>query len=116
VALAYVMMGGFFEVIGIGISAFIATNIDDLFILMVFFAKCSFPPFQIILGQYVCMSLLLVVSLISSLVSLIIPHNLIGLIGFFPIAIGIKELLDLRKEDESDNADDDFIVTERLSN
>jgi cadmium resistance protein CadD (predicted permease) len=44
---------------------------------------------------------------------LIIPHNLIGLIGLFPIAIGIKELLDLRKKREED--DDDLVVTERLS-
>jgi cadmium resistance protein CadD (predicted permease) len=95
-------MGGFFEVVSIGMSAFVATNIDDLFILMVFFAKRSFPPFQIILGQYVGMSLLLVVSLIGSLVSLI-PRNLIGLIGLFPIAIGIKELPELRNKDKDDD-------------
>lgn len=105
-------MTGLLEVLGVSISAFVATNIDDLFILIVFFAKRSFPPFQIILGQFVGMSLLLVVSLIGSLVSLIIPHNLIGLIGLLPIVIGIKELLDLRKEHEEDY--DSLVVTELL--
>jgi cadmium resistance protein CadD (predicted permease) len=52
-----------FEVIGIGIGAFVATNIDDMFILMIFFAKRNFPTSQIILGQYVGMGLLLGVSL-----------------------------------------------------
>jgi cadmium resistance protein CadD (predicted permease) len=96
-------MGGFFEVVGIGMSAFVATNIDDLFILMIFFAKRSFPPFQIILGQYVGMGLLIGVSLVGLLISLIIPHNLIGLIGLFPIAIGIKELLELRNKVKDDD-------------
>jgi cadmium resistance protein CadD (predicted permease) len=106
-------MAGFFEVTGVGIAAFVGTNIDDLFILMVFFAKRSFPPSQIILGQYVGMGLLIGVSLVGSLVALIIPHNLIGLIGLFPIAIGIKELLDLRKQGDYDN-DDYQEVTKRL--
>jgi cadmium resistance protein CadD (predicted permease) len=103
-------MAGFFEVIGVGIAAFVATNIDDLFILMVFFANRSFPTSQIVLGQYVGMALLLGVSLVGSLVALIIPHNLIGLIGLFPIGIGIKELLELRNKD-----DDDDKVAKQLS-
>ena len=103
------------EVVGIGIVAFVATNIDDLFILMVFFAKRSFPPFQIILGQYVGMGLLLGISLAGSFVSLVIPHNLIGLIGLIPIAVGIKELLDLRKKDDENNDIDYETVTKKLS-
>jgi cadmium resistance protein CadD (predicted permease) len=105
-------MAGFFEVTGVGIAAFVGTNIDDLFILMVFFAKRSFPTSQIIVGQYVGMGLLLGVSLVGSLIDLIIPYNLTGLIGLFPIAIGIKELLDLRKKDVDDDQEE---VTKRLS-
>jgi cadmium resistance protein CadD (predicted permease) len=48
--------------LSIGIGVFVATNIDDLFVLMVFFAKRSFPTYQIVLGQYVGMGLLLGVS------------------------------------------------------
>jgi cadmium resistance protein CadD (predicted permease) len=93
------------EVIGIGVGAFVATNIDDLFILMVFFAKRNFPTSQIILGQFIGMGLLLGVSLVGSLIVLLLPHNLVGLVGLFPIAIGIKELLvESRKDDNDDNA------------
>jgi cadmium resistance protein CadD (predicted permease) len=103
------------EIIGLGIVAFVATNIDDLFILMVFFARRSFPTYQIVLGQYVGMGLLLGISLTGSLVVLVIPHNLIGLIGLIPIAVGTKELLDLRKKDDEDNDTDYEAVTKRIS-
>ena len=104
------------EVIGIGISAFVATNIDDLFILTVIFAKRNLPTFQVILGQYVGMGLLLAVSLFASLIALVIPHNLIGLIGLLPIAIGFKELAELRNAATVDEYVDSNKVINRLSN
>ena len=42
-----------------------------------------FPIPQIVLGQYVGMGSLIAVSLLGSLISLVIPNNLLGLIGFF---------------------------------
>ena len=101
------------ETISLGIGAFVATNIDDLFILIVFFAKRDFPPFQIVLGQFVGMGLLLGASLFASLIALVIPPNLLGLIGLFPIAIGIKELVELRYAVTRDVNDDK--VVNRLS-
>jgi cadmium resistance protein CadD (predicted permease) len=89
--------------VGIGIAAFVSTNIDDLFILMIFFATLRLPSVQIILGQYIGMGSLMGVSLVGSLITLIVPRNIIGLIGLFPIALGIKELLELdNKGDEED--------------
>jgi cadmium resistance protein CadD (predicted permease) len=88
---------------------------DDLFILIVFFAKRSFPTSQAILGQYVEMGLLLGVNLAGSLVALVIPHNLLGLVGLFQIAIGIKELIDLRNRENDDNHDHDIKIVNRLS-
>ena len=76
---------------------------------MVFFATPRFPSSQIVLGQYIGMGSLLGVSLAGSLITLVLPRNLIGLIGLFPIAIGIKELLELHKK--GDKEDD-----ERLAN
>ncbi|CAN5174265.1 cadmium resistance transporter [soil metagenome] len=90
--------------VGVGIAAFVSTNIDDLFILMVFFATPRFPSSQIVLGQYIGMGSLIGVSLAGSLISLVLPPNLIGLIGLFPIVIGIKELVELHKKgDEEDD-------------
>jgi cadmium resistance protein CadD (predicted permease) len=95
----------FSATVGIGIAAFVSTNIDDLFILMIFFAIPRFPSFQIVLGQYIGMGSLMGVSLAGSLITLVLPLNLIGLIGLFPIAIGIKELLELHKKDNDEDAE-----------
>jgi cadmium resistance protein CadD (predicted permease) len=46
----------------------------------------------------------------SRLITLVLPRNLIGLIGLFPIAIGIKELLELRKKGN----EEDEKLTKRL--
>ena len=92
----------FLNLIGLGIASFMATNIDDLLILMAFFANFRFPAFQVVLGQYFGMGALLTVALVGSLISLVVPSNLIGLIGLFPIAIGIKELWELRKSNNEE--------------
>jgi cadmium resistance protein CadD (predicted permease) len=95
----------FSAAVGIGIAAFVSTNIDDLFILMIFFATLRFPASQIVLGQYIGMGSLMGVSLAGSLITLVLPLNLIGLIGLFPIAVGIKELLELHKKDNDEDAE-----------
>src|SRR5215211_3015654 len=68
---------------------------------MAFFANHrSFSISQVVLGQYVGMGALLAIGIVGSLIALVVPNNLIGFIGIFPIAIGIKELLELRKNEE----------------
>ncbi len=95
-------MEDFFGVLGIGATAFVATNIDDLVILIAFFANSyRFPLPQIILGQYAGMGALLAIGIAGSLIALVVPNNLIGLIGFLPIGIGIKELLELLKNGDN---------------
>ena len=94
-------MVDFFSIVGIGTTAFVATNIDDLLILIAFFANSRLSLPQIVLGQYAGMGALLAISILGSLIALIVPNNLIGLIGIFPIAIGIKELLELLKNDNN---------------
>lgn len=78
-----------------GTTAFIATNLDDLIILMLFFSQVSpnFRNYHIISGQYLGFSLLLLASLPGFLGGLVIPEQWIGLLGFLPLAIGVKLLL-----------------------
>ena len=97
----------FSALVGVGIAAFVSTNIDDLFMLMVFFATPRFTPSQIVLGQYIGMGSIIGVSLAGSLITLVLPRNLI-----FPIAIGIKELLELHKK--SDKEDDEKLAKKLL--
>jgi cadmium resistance protein CadD (predicted permease) len=94
---------GILGTIGLGIVVFASTNIDDIFILMMFFADRRYKASQVILGQYVGIGLLIAVSLLGALAALIVPPTIIGLMGVFPIAIGVKQLLDLRKHRDADD-------------
>jgi cadmium resistance protein CadD (predicted permease) len=90
-----------FALIGVGVSAFVVTNIDDLFVLMVFFSNRNFGKIQVILGQYLGISLLVILSTLGALISFVIPQSLIGLLGLVPITIGIIRLVRPEKEENS---------------
>jgi cadmium resistance protein CadD (predicted permease) len=51
------------SVIAIGVAAFAATNIDDIFVLMMLFSSSlTFPVRQVVLGQYIGIGLLVAIS------------------------------------------------------
>ena len=79
---------------------FIATNLDDLFVLMIFFSNKEFKAKQIVLGQYIGVIALITISALSYFLKLVIPVNWIGLLGILPIIIGLKNLKDLKDKKE----------------
>ncbi len=83
-----------------GITAFVATNIDDIIILLLFFTQvdAKFRRRHIVFGQYLGFTLLIIASLPGFFGGLVVPHEWIGLLGLLPIAIGLKQLVD-RQED-----------------
>lgn len=87
----------------IALITFISTNLDDLFILMAYFARNDFFKVDVIMGQYLGMISLIMISSLAYFFQLIIPSYLIGLLGVFPIIIGVKNLLSLSKDLKSDN-------------
>jgi cadmium resistance transport/sequestration family protein len=82
------------------ITAFVATNIDDIIILLLFFTQvdAKFRRRHIVFGQYLGFTLLIIASLPGFFGGLVVPHEWIGLLGLLPIAIGLKQLVD-RQED-----------------
>lgn len=78
-----------------GVTAFTATNIDDIVILMLFFAQINarFRRQDILVGQYLGFTALIIASLCGFFGSLIVPQRWIGLLGLIPIAIGLSRLL-----------------------
>jgi cadmium resistance protein CadD (predicted permease) len=80
----------------IGISAFVASNIDDTFILILLFSSFSFQPRHVFMGQFLGIAALIAISTLGSLVSLVLPQFSIGLTGLIPIAIGIKRIVELQ--------------------
>lgn len=103
------------------IVAFASTNVDDIFVLIALFSQIrvtkvtergetvalasgSINKRQIIFGQYLGFSSLVVLSIIGALSSFIIPLPWIGLLGLVPIFLGIKGLVKLQNtESDSDN-------------
>ena len=84
--------------VAIGIGAFVATDIDDIFVLMMFFSSLTFPVRQVVLGQFIGIGLLIAISALGSLISLVVPTYIIGLMGIIPIIIGVKNLVETRKK------------------
>jgi cadmium resistance transport/sequestration family protein len=86
-----------------GVAAFAATNLDDLFLLMLYFSRAENNPHRernIIVGQYLGFSVLVGISVLGYLGSLLIPRQYVGLLGVLPILLGVRELLSLRRADE----------------
>lgn len=77
-----------------GVTSFIATNIDDIVILMLFFSQVNsqFSARHIVLGQYLGFVALILVSLPGFFGGLLLPKAWIGVLGVVPIAIGLWQL------------------------
>ena len=90
------------SVLGRAILAFAATNIDDIFVLTLFFAQKNLKRWHVVVGQYLGLAGLITISLVGYVARLIIPHAWIGILGLAPIAIGIKKLIDWKQGRESD--------------
>ena len=82
------------------VTMFIATNLDDLFVLMIFFSNKEFTAKQVVLGQYIGVMALIAISALSYFLKLVIPVSWIGLLGILPIIIGLKKLKDLKDSGE----------------
>jgi cadmium resistance transport/sequestration family protein len=91
-----------------GITAFTATNLDDLVILTLLFSQvnATFRRRHIVIGQYLGFSALLLASLSGFFGGLLLPPHWIGLLGLVPIAIGLNRLFnpdnDASEEDQEE--------------
>ncbi len=84
--------------LGLAIVLFVSTNVDDLVVLVGFFAHPGFRARDVVAGQYAGVAVLFMVSAAGALLSLVIPNAYLGLLGIFPILIGIRKLLELRRD------------------
>jgi cadmium resistance protein CadD (predicted permease) len=84
------------SVLTASVTTFAATNIDDLCLLTLFFAR-RIPGRHIVAGQYLGFAIIVFVSSLGALLSFAIPAQWIRFLGLLPLALGIKELLQMRK-------------------
>jgi cadmium resistance transport/sequestration family protein len=95
-------MGGLINTSITAMTTFAATNLDDIVILMVFFLQvnATFRSRHIVTGQYLGFIVLILASIPGFLGGLILPEAWIGLLGFLPIAIGVKQWINLYQDEE----------------
>jgi cadmium resistance protein CadD (predicted permease) len=84
--------------LALAVTLFVSTNIDDLVVLIGFFADRMLRTRDIVAGQYAGLAVLFVVSAAASLLSLVIPKAYLGLLGVFPVVIGVRKLFELQND------------------
>lgn len=96
-------MSSFITAIPSGITAFTATNLDDLVMLTLLFSQinATFRRHHIVFGQYLGFCVLVMISLPGFFGGMILPRHWIGLLGLIPIAIGLSRWLN-HNHDESE--------------
>jgi cadmium resistance transport/sequestration family protein len=100
-------MSGLVTAIPTGLTAFSATNIDDIVILTLFFSQvnAAFRRRHIVVGQYLGFGTLVLASLPGFFGSFMVPQPWIGLLGIVPIALGVGRLLN--GEDEESEGEEE---------
>ncbi|WP_242017388.1 cadmium resistance transporter, partial [Microcystis wesenbergii] len=97
--------------ISTGVAAFVATNLDDILILTVLFNQTGklFRRRDIVIGQYIGFSLLVIASLAGFFGCFLIPTPWIRYLGLVPVILGIVSLLkEEEKEEEPENVELDL--------
>lgn len=86
------------------LTAFAATNLDDIVVLSLLFSQINdyFHRRHIVIGQYLGFTALVIASLPSFFGKFILPESWIGLLGIVPIIIGISRLFN-QDNDDSEN-------------
>lgn len=82
------------------VAAFISTNLDDIFMLTLFFAQAKGRKgaLKVVAGQYIGMGCLAALSILGALGTQLVPQRYVGLLGFVPLCLGIKAWMDYRSQ------------------
>ena len=94
-----------FKIFCIAVALFVSTNIDDVFVLLGFFADRRFRASEVITGQYLGIFALVGVSILASLLSFSLPHAYMGLLGLIVVALGMRRTIRLFTEPASPEPD-----------
>ncbi len=94
-------LSDFISLVGTGIVAFVASNIDDTFILILLFVTPGLLARYVVIGQFLGITILVIISSFAALLTLAVPPFALGLMGIIPIVIGLKKLLESRETTEN---------------
>ncbi len=85
----------------LSLLAFVSTNIDDIFLLMLLYGSNPYPSarWQILLGQYIGMATLTIGSMVGAHALTALADRHIALLGLIPMFLGIRALFTKADED-----------------
>lgn len=83
------------ELVGQAVVLFISTDLDDVFVLLGFFADPRFRMREIVAGQFIGIAILYAVSVVGSWVSLVMRPAFVGFLGLVPITMGLRSAWEL---------------------
>jgi cadmium resistance protein CadD (predicted permease) len=89
--------------IALGIAVFVSTNVDDIVLLSVLFADDDLRPRAVVLGQFLGIAALMLVSGVAVLASLAVPRGWIGFLGLAPLLLGMWKLRASRQRPDDSN-------------
>ena len=102
------------ETVGTAVAAFAATNVDDVVILAVLFARrgAGFGTGHIVAGQFIGFAVLLAISFAASLGLMALPDEAVGILGLLTVAWGVVGFVRAwRGDDEEDEVGDATLTT-----
>ncbi|MDG4789994.1 cadmium resistance transporter [Micromonospora sp. WMMD1102] len=113
-------MGDLVGTLVAAVGLFAGTNVDDLIVLTLFFLSARAVgkprPWQIWLGQYAGIALLVLVSAVAALGLTVVPDRWVGLLGLVPFALGVRGLVSaFRSRGEDDEPPAPVVGTGLLS-
>lgn len=85
------------EEVFLGVGIFASTNIDDIFLTMAFFADSRLRRSAIVLGKFLGIGALSLLSTIAAAGSLVVSPEWIALLGFVPLGLGLNALWSARR-------------------
>jgi cadmium resistance protein CadD (predicted permease) len=88
---------------------FVATNIDDLVVLGVFFGRARgnrAATARVVIGQYVGFIAILAISVLAALGAQLLPDTAVAYFGLLPLLLGIKAAWDVWRHRGDDDDDD----------
>jgi cadmium resistance protein CadD (predicted permease) len=90
------------------VAALAATNVDDVVLLAIFFARRDerFGTRQIVLGQYLGFAFLIVVSALGAAGAMLLPDTAVRLLGLVPLALGLVGLVQALRGGADEDAGD----------
>ena len=80
------------QLLGLAVIVFASTNIDDIFVLLGFFADPLYRARNVVIGQCLGIIALVASSIGASLISLVLAPEKVGLLGALPIMLGLAKL------------------------